>query len=280
MPDIDFSDIPALDDQKGLETYLGNEALAAQGLQPAPQGQPQEAPQQQAQPAPQEGQPQAQPQAQQQQYPNISGINVGQMSREQLMQAVAQAQAMGLIPQQQQQPQPQRQGYTPQEQAFINEAIRRGYPLDRIQDAIAQRRGNPQNQANAAIAQRIANLENYLRTQEYRQAETAFIGKLTDFGAKWGLSESDLVAFGTAAAEKGINIAMPDADLETVFRAVYPEQYAIRSRRMSQASGHSQLYGGANVSDGGMAQSNRATDAYVEAYLAKTMPGYYKPDSK
>ena len=30
----DFSDIPALDDAQGLENFLNNEMLAAQGLQP------------------------------------------------------------------------------------------------------------------------------------------------------------------------------------------------------------------------------------------------------
>ena len=278
---VDFSDIPALGDTQGLENFINNQNLQAQGLtpvqpteqQPAPaaQGQPTQ-PAAQGQPAQQQGQPAAQPA--QQAAPTFT--------REQIAQILAQADAIraqqGGNGAQQQQPQQPRQAfqYTDQERNFVLNAMQRGYSLDQINQVVMQRR--MQNgmvpQGNPALEQRMTQLENYLRTQEYKAAETAFIDKLSGFGDKFGLSEQDLVTFGNAALSKGINIAMPNVDLETVFKAVYPEQYAIRVQRMSPTN-TSQIYGGTSIPEGNRALAGKAEDAYVEAFLKQTMPNQY-----
>ena len=67
---------------------------------------------------------------------------------------------------------------------------------------------------------------------------------------------------------------MPNVDLETVFKAVYPEQYAIRIQRMSPTN-TSQIYGGTSIPEGNRALASKAEDAYVEAFLKQTMPNQY-----
>ena len=276
----DFSGIPALNDVQGLENYLNAQSLQAQGLTPTPAPQqqnpaPQEAQPNPAQPAPaaQPAQPAAQPAAQPQQP---------QFTKEQIAQIIAQADALRAQQNAQQRQQPQQQSqaqpfqYTEQERNFVLNAMQRGYSLAQINSVIMQRRmqSGMIPQSNPALEQRMNQLENYLRTQEYRAAENAFIEKLSGFGDKFGLSEQDLVVFGNAALAKGINIAMPNVDLETVFKAVYPEQYAIRVQRMSNTN-TSQIYGGTSIPEGNRALAGKAEDAYVEAFLKQTMPNQY-----
>ena len=267
--DNNFSDIPALDDVQGLETYLNNQALAAQGL-----------------PVQQQAQPAAQPAANPAQQQQAQGLPQGQITREDLAKImqkvdeinnrVAQNPAAGGQPQAQRQQ--QSFAYTDQERNFVINAMQRGYSLDQINQVIMQRRaqagGYGFNQQNNALEQRMNNLEQYLRSQEYRQAEAAFIDKLTAFGNRFGLSENDLVTFGNAAAAKGINIAMPNIDLETAFRAIYPDQYAIRIQRMTPTN-TSQIYGGTSIPESNRVSAAKAEDAYVDAFLKQAMPNQY-----
>lgn len=265
----DFSDIPSLDDVQGLETYLNNQALAAQGLQPAETpAASTETPAQPAQPA----QPAA-PAA-------GAGAETITLTKEQLTALLA---GRGQAPQPQANPQPQQPqqpqapgqgnaGYTAQEQQFIANALAKGYSLTQINDFLTRQKAG--QGVDAATAQRISAIENYLRTQEYKAAETAFVNRLTEFGNKWGLSEQDLVAFGNAALKQGINIAVGDVNLDTVFRAVFPEQYAIRSQRMTPTTS-SQIYGGTSIPESNKAAAARAEDQYVEAFLKGAMPNQY-----
>lgn len=288
-----FSDVPSLDDTAGLNAFLEQEQMAAQGIQPQPApaatpatGEPttgtpapaagsQPAVGQPATGAPATGTPAGTPNAG---GLNLKGLDQGGLTQEQLAQIMTNLQSinqkLGNQPAQGTPNAPQT-GYTDQERAFINAALARGYSLDRIQATIMQRRGAavPNANANAAMEQRMANLENYLRTQEYKAAETAFIDRLSTFGNKFGLSEQDLVTFGNAALSKGINIAMPNVDLETVFRAVYPEQYRIRMQRMSPTNA-SQIYGGTSIPEGNRAAASRMEDAYVEQFMKQAMPNY------
>jgi DNA-binding transcriptional MerR regulator len=259
----DFSDIPALGDAQGLENYLNNEALAAQGIQVQNQ--------QPEQPKPEEQQQQVQQQSQQPQGQSNDTIT---LSREQLNAILA---SRGQMPQQAQQPQQQVQPrapvYSAQEQQFIARALAQGYSLDQINRFLYTQRGNVAR-GNPILEQRLAQVEQYLRTQEYKTAETAFINRLSDFGNKWGLSEQDLVNFGNTALQHGINIAGDNVDLEMVFRAIYPEQYSIRSRRMTPTNS-SQIYGGTSIPEGSRASASKLEDAYVENFLKGAMPNQY-----
>lgn len=289
-----FSDVPSLDDTAGLNAFLEQEQMAAQGIQPqpAPAAAPATGESTTGTPAstaggqPAVGQPATgQPATG---TPTTGGVNLTGLDQANLTKDQVAAIMSGLqsinqklenqprYPGVQPGPQPTPQsGYTDQERAFINAALARGYSLDRIQATIMQRRGAavPNVNANAAMEQRMANLENYLRSQEYKAAETAFIDRLSTFGNKFGLSEQDLVTFGNAALGKGINIAMPNVDLETVFRAVYPEQYRIRMQRMSPTNA-SQIYGGTSIPEGNRAAASRMEDAYVEQFMKQAMPNY------
>ena len=281
---VDFSGIPALGDQQGLENFINNQNLQAQGLQPVQQTeQPAAQPAQPAQPAaaPTQGAPAAQPAAQPTQQQQQQAAPT--FTKDQIAAILAQADAVRAQQNnaaQQQQSQQPRQAfqYTDQERQFVVNAMQRGYALDQINQVIMQRRMQGgmgmMPQSNPALEQRMANLEQYLRSQEYKQQETVFIDRLTSFGDKFGLSEQDLVTFGNAALQKGINIAVPNVDLETVFRAVYPEQYAIRVQRMSPTN-TSQIYGGTSIPEGNRALAGKAEDAYVEAFLKQTMPNQY-----
>ena len=268
----DFSDIPALGDTQGLETFLNNQALAQQGLpvQETPAAQPaadqtaQASAQAQAQPAA----PAAQPAASTSQ-PGTPGGDTITLTRDQLNAILAGRQAQP----QQQQPVQRGPAYTPQEQTFIQRALARGYSLEQINNFLANQRSGA-NRTDPLVEQRIAQVEQYLKNQEYKAAESAFVNKLSDFGGKWGLSEQDLVAFGNEALKHGINIAMENVDLEMVFRAVYPEQYAIRSRRMTPTPA-SQIYGGTSVPEANRASASKLEDAYVEAFLKGAMPNQY-----
>ena len=117
-------------------------------------------------------------------------------------------------------------------------------------------------------------IENYLQQSAYDKAQTEFVNKLTAFGDKFGLSENDLVVFGNTALAKGINIAQV-SDLESVFRAIYPEQYAIRVQRM-QHTPTSQIFGGSTMFVNPTAMSEQAADNYVEGFLKGAMPNQYR----
>jgi BMFP domain-containing protein YqiC len=270
MNDNNFSDIPALGDTQGLENFLNNQNLQAQGLQPVeeqPTEQPAANP---AQPAAQSAAAPASNNVTREDLTNIlkklDEINARTNPQAQTQPAAAQPTPAARQP----------FTYTDQERNFVVNAMQRGYSLDQINQVIMQRR--MQNgyapQQNNALEQRMQNLEQYLRTQEYKQAEAAFVDKLSAFGDKFGLSEQDLVTFGNAALSKGINIAMPNVDLETAFRAIYPEQYAIRIQRMTPTN-TSQIYGGTSIPEGNRASAAKAEDAYVEAFLKQTMPNQY-----
>ena len=110
------------------------------------------------------------------------------------------------------------------------------------------------------------------------QTQDDIFCNMTEFGNKWGLSEQDLSTFGYAALKLGINVATV-TDLEAVFRAVYPEQYAIRMQRM-QNTPSSQIYGGTNMPESNRTMASRAEDAYVENFLAHTMPNMYNTSKK
>ena len=278
---VDFSDIPALGDTQGLENFINNQNLQAQGLTPVQPTTEQPAPA--AQPTAQPAAPAAQPNPAQPAQPAPAAQPAPTFTKEQVAAIIAQADALraqqggGNGVQQPTQPQQPRQAfqYTDQERNFVINAMQRGYSLDQINQVIMQRRGqNGMVQGNPALEQRMSQLETYIKQQEYNAAETAFINKLSDFGDKFGISEKDLITFGNASLSKGINIAMPNVDLETVFKAVYPEQYAIRIQRMSPTN-TSQIYGGTSIPEGNRALASKAEDAYVEAFLKQTMPNQY-----
>ena len=277
MQENDFSGIPALGDEQGLSQFLQQQEIAAAGFGPAPQQQQQQQ-QQPAQPEPAQQQ-QVQPQ------PQVQNLQIQQPQQRTYTQAelqaiLAQVDAINQRQVQNRQVQPAQQprqpAYTQQEMAFINQALAQGYSMGAIERAIVQRRGgqgNPYGQQVAQLQQRMDQLQQYLATQEYREAEAAFVERLTDFGNKFGLSEQDLVTFGNAALQKGINIAVGNVDLETVFRAVYPEQYAIRSQRISQAPS-SQIIGGSSAAEPTGVASQKAAEAAARAFLQTRMPNY------
>lgn len=267
LQSTDFSDIPSLGDNDGLQKFMDNAALQAQGLAPASTGT-------EPQPASDNAASDVTPAA-----------PIG-VTREDLAAITAKVDAINAqlaqnrastVPTTPTAPAaPTATGYTEAERNFISAALAKGYDLNQINQVIMQRRAQTPvaRSTNPALEQRMAMIEQQLRSQEYKQAEAAFIDKLSGFGNKWGLSEQDLVTFGNAALEKGINIAMPNVDLETVFRAVYPEQYAIRAQRMTPTNS-SQIYGGTSVNEGNRATANRMEDAYVDAFLKHSMPNQY-----
>jgi hypothetical protein len=164
---------------------------------------------------------------------------------------------------------PNTQGaYSPQVRAQIVELVNRGVPLETILSAL---NGNRQNNETM---QRITAVEQYLQQQEYVQQQNAFIDKMTAFGDKFGLSEDELVTFANTALSKGINVAQV-TDVEAVFRAVYPQQYAIRAQRL-QGVASPQIYGGVSVQETPRAATSKAEDAYVEDFLKGAMPNQYR----
>lgn len=276
MPLDDFSGIPSLSDEQGLSQFLQQQELAAAGFGAAPSA---AQPQEQAQPAAQAqpAQPAAQPapQAQPEQPRTYTQEDLAEILAQ--VDAIRQRQAQ-MQPKPASQPSAQLQGrapaYSPQEVRFINLALAQGYSMAAIQNAINSRRAqggyNPQV---ANLEQRMDALQRYLATQEYREAEAEFVDKLTEFGDKFGLSEQDLVTFGQTAMQKGINIAVGNVDLEAVFRAIYPDQYAIRSQRIAQANS-SQIYGGSSAAEPTGVQSQKAAAEYARQFLLGRMPNY------
>jgi hypothetical protein len=286
----DFSGIPALNDTQGLENYLNQQTLNDLGLpnptnpqpnpvtpQPSGDGNTNLAqngdivnPTLNPNPNPAAPNPAATPTTD----VNALVARIDELTKQiNALRAQPQTQPQGVT-----QPQQPRNAYTPAEMQFINAALARGYSMTQIEQTIQNRRAgvpgaNPN--ANSELTNRMANLEKYIQEREYAQAQNAFIDKLSNFGDKWGLSENDLVAFGNYALSKGINIATANIDLETVFKALYPEQYSIRLQRMSN-NPTSQIFGGSNVPEGNRQQAARQEDAYVEQFLKSTMPNYIK----
>lgn len=254
-----FEGLPGLADTEGLNNFINQQQEQAQNPQAnippmlQPQGQTQE------NPAQDNPQPQAQPQV----Y-NIGGVQYTAAQLEQIVnqnRAMVQRQVMAA-----QQSQP-KSAYTPEQAAIIKELINRGVPMERIQNALQQ------NTAQAQMNQRMQNIETYLQQQQYAMEESAFIDKMTNFGNKFGLNEDDLVEFANVALSKGINVAQV-TDVEAVFRALYPEQYAIRVQRMS-AQPSSQMFGGSSIPEMPRANASKLEDSYVDAFLKSAMPNQY-----
>lgn len=250
--DNDFKDIPSLDDIEGLNKYLEDQQAKQLGIDPNLDVNSQIVDNASETATVDEGTNKIIEELRQQ--------NAELQARfDQLMANQAAAQ---------QQPQVQAKqatGYNPQQRQIISELLNRGYTIEQIQQYI---QGQSQNQNNAVL-NRIQMLEDYIRNAEYRKEEANFISRMQSFGEKFGLSESDLVTFGNVALSKGINISEV-SDLETVFRAVYPEQYAIRSQRANMSS--SQIYGGTNIPTAPRYQQEKMEDMYVESFLKNAMP--------
>ena len=267
MEDNIFSGIPSLEDTQGLEQFINNAQTEDFGFNtqiPAALQQQEPAPAVET-PAPQEPAPTA---------PTFTS--------EQVAQIVAKLQAnqnTQPVQRQVQQPLPNQNtqsAYTPQQAQIIKQLVDRGVPLERI---MASLNGNrQQNTAQQQVLNRLQGIEQYLQNQQYKTEEANFINKMTTFGDKFGLSESDLVTFGNQALAMGINLANV-TDVEAVFRAVYPEQYAIRSQRIAGASA-SQIYGGASAMETPRATSSKMEDAYVDAFLKQAMPNAYGMHTK
>ena len=266
MPDDIFSGIPALDDAAGLEQFVNNDTLNDMGLAnpTVPAALQQNTP---AEPAPQE--PAAQPAQAQPTAPQYTAEQVSQIiARNQQLEAAMQSQQAQRNATPQQMPQ---STYTPRQIAIMKQLLDKGVSIERIQQALNGNR--QQNAAQSAMMQRLQNVEAYLQNQQYEAEQSAFIGKMTEFGNKFGLSEDDLVTFGNKAMTMGINLTTVN-DVEAVFRAVYPEQYAIRSQRIAGASA-SHIYGGANTPEAPRAATSKLEDAYVDHFLKQAMPNQY-----
>lgn len=271
MDDNIFSGIPSLDDTQGLEQYLTNSQTEDFGFN----GQVPAALQQQEPPTPAAGAP-----AQQEPAPAPAAPT---FTSEQVAQIVSRLQASNQPAQQQPLPNrnvpnvpAQQSAYTPQQAQAIKRLIDAGIPLERI---VASLNGNrQQNAAQQQVLTRLQGIEQYLQNQQYKAEEANFINKMTTFGDKFGLSEADLVTFGNQALAMGINLTNV-TDVEAVFRAVYPEQYAIRSQRIAGAPS-SQIYGGASAVEAPRAASSKLEDAYVDAFLKQAMPNAYGMHTK
>lgn len=255
-----FEGVPALDDSQGLEQYLNNESLQAMGLDGdvQPSGNEDDS-------------------TQNVQTPNQETAT--QYTQEQIAQIIAQnqqlqAQVQQRVNQNTQQNQQSQKTYTPQQTNIIKQLIDNGVPLSRIAEAL---QGNKtQTPPNADVLAKLNGIEQYLEQQRYNQEYSQFEQKAMSFAKDFGLSETDLVAFGNSAMSQGINIAnVPN--LEVVFRAIYPDQYAIRSQRRAAMSGGgaSKIYGGASASEIPGQSNAKREDSYVEAFLKKSMPQYY-----
>lgn len=266
-----FSGIPALGDDAGLEAYLNNTTLNDMGVStqdPTPSALQQQQP---ADPTPAPAAP-AQP-AQQQ-----PATNVPQFTAEQVAEILARSRqtAQQPAPQMRQPQAPASGAYSAQQAATIKQLIDRGVPLERIMAAMNGNR--QQNAAQMQMAQRLQQIEQHLQQQQYAADQNAFIDKMTAFGDKFGLNEDELVVFGNKAQSMGINL-IDVTDVEAVFRAVYPEQYAIRSQRLAGAS-NSQIFGGASAQEPSRAAAAKLEDAYVDQFLKRSMPNQYGMNSR
>lgn len=266
-----FSGIPSLEDEEGLQNYLNQQTLDNLGVNSTV-------------PSALEtnnttdpntdvsGQPQVNPQAAP--APQFSSEQVQQIiNRNAQLEAYARAQAQAAAANNNAAANLGPAEYNAQQAAIIKQLIDKGVPLSAIVDAVNKGRAPQQTRANAEILNRVKAVEQYLQQQQYINEETKFVNKMTEFGNKFGLSENDLVAFGNTALAKGINIANV-TDVEAVFRAIYPDQYAIRVQRMSNAPS-SQIYGGSSTPENPRATAAKLEDAYVDQFLKGTMPNAY-----
>jgi len=268
-----FEGIPSLDDTQGLENYAANQAATDAMGTPAttpqaltPNAQPITDPNAAVQ-------PQGQVTYTQEDIQRIIAENAQYKAQAQAR-AQAQAQPQNVMPQQRvaqpnsnANPQPVAQG-NPQLQMAIARALAAGYTPEQVYAAM---RGNT---AQAKLENRLDQIQNYLEQQQYQREEAAFIDKMTNFGNKWGLSEQDLVTFADKALQLGINVAQVN-DVEAVFRAVYPEQYAFRAQRIANQNNASPIYGGTAFQEVPRAAQEKAADAYVENFLKNKMPNAY-----
>jgi hypothetical protein len=269
-----FSGIPALGDDAGLEAYLNNSTLNDMGVSaqdPTPLALQQQQP---ADPTPAPAAPAQQPA----QQPAAPATQVPQFTAEQVAEILARSRQAAQQPApQMRQPQAPASGtYSAQQAATIKQLIDRGVPLERIMAAMNGNR--QQNAAQAQMAQRLQQIEQHLQQQQYAADQNAFIDKMTTFGNKFGLNEDELVVFGNKAQSMGINL-IDVTDVEAVFRAVYPEQYAIRSQRLAGAS-NSQIFGGASAMEASRTAAAKLEDAYVDQFLKRSMPNQYGMNSR
>lgn len=273
-----FSGIPALDDEAGLEAYLNNSTLNDMGVSaqdPTPIALQQQQP---ADPTPAPATPApaapAQPAQQQPAAPAVPQFTAEQVAE--ILARSRQTAQQPAVPQARQPQAPASGAYTAQQAATIKQLIDRGVPLERIMAAMNGNR--QQNAAQTQLMQRLQQIEQHLQQQQYAASQNAFIDKMTAFGDKFGLSEDELVVFGNKAQSMGINL-IDVTDVEAVFRAVYPEQYAIRSQRLAGAS-NSQIFGGASAMEASRTAAAKLEDAYVDQFLKRSMPNQYGMNSK
>ena len=276
-----FSDIPALGDEAGLNQFLDAQLAQDAGIE-----NPQIPEMQQI--TSQNNQGNQGNQGNASAVENPSALNAPTYTPEQIQQIIQENQAYRnqqaqrvLQAQQQaqiraQQAQPASGGYSAQQVNAIKVLLDRGYSLESIMQAV--NRQSPNTAAQNQAMQRIQAIEQHLQQQEYLAEQNAFIEKMTTFGNKYGLSENDLVTFGNAAMAQGINLTQVN-DVEMVFKAIYPQQYAIRAQRL-QNTPTSQIYGGVSISETPRAASSKLEDAYVDAFMKKTMPNQYEMSKK
>lgn len=279
MPDNIFSGIPSLSDDTGLQTYLNNQQLTSLGIPNTEDETPAQGQQPITQPG-QSAQPTAQPTVQEQPTLQNAGYTVEDVNRILARNAELEKQVNAMVrPTTPATFTPARTTvttptprYSANQINLIKQALDQGATIEQIQAALSRK--PVQDGANKELLDKVNAIENYLQQSAYDKAQTEFVNKLTAFGDKFGLSENDLVVFGNTALAKGINIAQV-SDLESVFRAIYPEQYAIRVQRM-QHTPTSQIFGGSTMFINPTAMSEQAADNYVEGFLKGAMPNQYR----
>lgn len=283
MPDNIFSGIPSLNDDTGLQTYLNNQQLTSLGIantevETSAQGQ-----QPVVQPTTQPGQSAqsvAQPTVQEQPTLQGAGYTVEDVNRilarnaelEKQVNAMARPTTPTTFTPTRTTVTTPTPRYSANQINLIKQALDQGATIEQIQAALSRKPA--QDGTSKELLDKVNAIENYLQQSAYDKAQTEFVNKLTAFGDKFGLSENDLVVFGNTALAKGINIAQV-SDLESVFRAIYPEQYAIRVQRM-QHTPTSQIFGGSTMFINPTAMSEQAADNYVEGFLKGAMPNQYR----
>ena len=279
MPDNIFSGIPSLNDDTGLQTYLNNQQLTSLGIPNTEVETPAQGQQPGAQPV-QSAQPAAQPTVPEQPTLQSAGYTVEDVNKILARNAELEKQVNAMVrpttPTTFTPTRPTVTTPTPRYSAnqinLIKQALDQGATIEQIQAALSRK--PVQDGASKELLDKVNAIENYLQQSAYDKAQTEFVNKLTAFGDKFGLSENDLVVFGNTALAKGINIAQV-SDLESVFRAIYPEQYAIRVQRM-QHTPTSQIFGGSTMFINPTAMSEQAADNYVEGFLKGAMPNQYR----
>lgn len=259
----EITQLPALDDEAGLQNLLQQKEMQSIGIVPQPTA-----------PAPTAEKPAPAPvQAQ----PAVAQPTQGATYSEAQVQAILQQYAarQTVAPQQ---PVPQQQpaqgaAYNERQMQLVVEAMRRGIPLDRIVGALNANRQNSSPDYAQQLMAKVEELQQRFNQIEESKVAEQFESKMTAFGSKLGLSERDLYTFGTKALENGINILYVN-DIEAVFRGLYPEQYALRVQR-AQPQATSQIYGGSNIGTTSQ-DTDKYAQQYAEQFLKNTMPNYYK----